>query len=160
MEELSCNSTKNVYILSQMCINGSDTSTIECVRSDDVATMVLRYGHGGWLIIIAIVGILGNLTTLLSIPFAARRKLHGLDRNFNNTTIFILHLSFIELCWCLMGALPFSYQLLVQQWSFGTFLCKAYAIFMQTMYGTEALALAFISISRCLDLTQPVIWRK
>ena len=103
---------------------------------------------------------LGVFIILLSISFAARRKLHGFDHNFRNTTIFILHLSFIDLCYCLMVALPTCYQLLAQHWPFGTFLCKAFVIIEQLLTGTESWSLAFIAISRCLNVTKPMFWGK
>ena len=158
MTEYSCNST-NEEIISEICTNGSDTSCVECILPYNDITLKLRYVCGAWMTFTAIFGILGNLTTLVSIPFAASRKLYGFDRNFTSTTIFILHLSFIELCWCLLGAIPFSYQLLAREWPFGTLLCKAHAIFVQIISPTEAAALACISITRCLGLIKGRHWR-
>ena len=149
-----------MYLLSEICVNGSDTTSMECVlTSYDARTWILRYIVGTWLAVVSLVGIFGNLITLLSIPFAAKRKLHGLHRNFRSTAVFILHLSFIELCWCLMSALPMSYQLLGLQWKLGTVLCKATAMTLQVFSCTESVALAVISISRCLDTIKSITWR-
>ena len=122
-------------------------------------TLYFRYIAGAWITIVAILGIVGNLATLLSIPWASKRKLYGFDDNFRSTTIFILHLSFIELCMSLFGLLPYSYQLLARNWPFGILLCRSYAIFIQLIGPTEAAALACIAITRCSGLKNGSCWK-
>ena len=158
MAEYQCNST-NEIIISEFCTNGSDTSSVECTLAYDNITLDFRYIAGGWMIFIAILRIVGNLTTLLSIPWASKRKLYGFDDNFRSTTIYILHLSFIELCMSFFGLVPYSYQLLARDWPFGILLCRSFAIFAQIIGPTEASALACISITRCSGLKNGTSWK-
>ena len=69
---------------------------------------IIRKILGIWLILIGTVGFLGNLATLITIPYSAKQKRHGLDRNFNTTTIFILHLSCVDLLFYLGQLLQYS----------------------------------------------------
>jgi len=122
---ITCNVDRDNYTaLSEVCTNGTDSVNIECVKHDDVVTLVFRYLEGVWYFIIFLIGTFGNFATLVSIPFAVNRKLNGFDQNFNSTTIFILYVSFVDLCHCLMYTLPTSYAMLFQQWPFGTFWCN------------------------------------
>lgn len=160
MQEYRCNTTRDVVLLSTLCINGTDTSNVDCVpHLNESLLVIFRYIFGIGIILIAIVGIFGNLATLISLPFAVKRKLGGLNRSFKNTTVFILHLSFVDFCWCILVGLPCGYMSLMRHWSFGTFLCKAYAIFAVILTITDQVSLALISISRCLDLTKTEFWR-
>ena len=90
--QYNCNNTEDIYWLSQLCTNGSDTAPYDCVKSYGQLTDLLRKAAGVWFVIVGIVGVLGNLGTLIAIPYAAKLKRHKLDKNFNNTTVFILNL--------------------------------------------------------------------
>ena len=160
MDEYSCNSTRNIFLLSEICLDDSNISLMECVIHYDKTASALRYTSGIWLLLIAIFGIFGNLATLLSIPLAAKRKLYGLNRNFKTTTVFIMNLSCLDLCWCLFVALPSFYQQTMNGWPFGTILCKAYVIVFPIVSLTESMALGLIAISRCFELTKVEVWRR
>ena len=157
-EYYKCNST-NELILSQLCTDRSvEVINAECVLPYDDVTVAFRNVAGSWMILIGILGAFGNLTTLISIPLAMKRKLYGLDDNFKTTTVFILHLSFIELTMSIFGILPLSSQLLAKRWNLGISSCKAYAIFVQMIGPTEASALASIAITRCIGLIKRNNW--
>ena len=157
-EYYTCNST-NEILLSQLCTNRSEeTHHAECVLPYDELTLAFRNVAGAWMILIGILGTFGNLTNLFSISLAIKRKLYGLDDNFRSTTIFILHLSFIDLLMALFGILPLSFQLLAQRWDLGITLCKAYAIFVQIIGPIEASALASIAVTRCIGLMKRNNW--
>lgn len=155
-----CTTDDHIYELSNLCTNGSDISAAECVKDIDSLTKAIRYFTGSWCVMVAFLGIFGNLATFLSIPFAAKRKLHGLDEKFRTTHIFIVHLSFIDLCYCLCFALPQSFSFFINYWPFGTILKKAsYTAGLITSVA-DLIAVASISISRCLDLTRTNFWQK
>ena len=157
-EYYTCNST-NEILLSQLCTDRSkETPNAECVFPYDDRTLTFRNVAGAWMILIGILGTLGNSTTLISIPLAVNRKIFGLDENFRSTTIFILHLSFIDLVMSLFGILPLSFQLLTQRWDLGIISCKAYAIFVQIIGPIEASALATIAVTRCIGLINRNNW--
>ena len=157
MKDYLCNIT-TVDELSILCTNGSDTSSMECVTITDPTHLVMRYILATWFLLIFIFGTFGNLATLLSIPFAAKRRLHGLDRNFKNTTIFIVHLSLIDLIHCLLFTLPNCYALFTQHWPFGTICCRITGVAWQITIILEVMGLNIISISRCLDLNKKQLW--
>ena len=72
-----CKSGENstIYLLSKLCVNGSNTDNVECVQnSNDISYLVLRKLVGLWSIVVGSLGVSGNLLTLLAIPYAAKRK--------------------------------------------------------------------------------------
>ena len=85
---IACNIGNEEYdVLSEICTNGSDTSNFECVKIIDETTMLIRYASGIWFLFISLLGTFGNLATLICIPFSARRKLFGFDKNFSNLSL-------------------------------------------------------------------------
>ena len=63
----------DIYTLSKFCVNGSDWSNLECIHDIDEQSFS-RNILGIWAIIVSVVGIIGNVLTLLAVPFAADRK--------------------------------------------------------------------------------------
>jgi len=145
--------------LSKLCVNGSNTENVECVQNyNDVTYVVLRKLVGLWSIFVGSLGISGNLLTLLAIPYAAKRKRYGLERNYNSTTIFTLHLAFIDLCFCVICIPQYTFAYISEQWPFGEFICKwsGPIIFLVTF--VDWICLGFIALSRCLNMTKPKMW--
>ena len=153
-----CASSHALVVLGQMCINGSDISIEHCHFPLSNVSKAFRYGFGYTVYLIAVIGIMGNLTTLICIPYAVTKKMFRLNRNLNTTTIYIIYLSALELLWCLVVGFPCGYQSLVEIWPFGVASCKAYALLDQILPLADHAALALISISRCLDLTSKSAW--
>ena len=114
---LTCSTDGDILTLNELCTNYDDrrNNDIECVKDLNRTELILRYITGSWYIFIAILGTMGNLATLISIPMAAKRKIYGFDENVE-TTIFILNLSFIDLGYCLFYALPQSSSYLLNRW--------------------------------------------
>ena len=63
----------DTYILSKLCVNGSDDGTLDCLPHN-VEERQMRFALGLWAVLILIIGVLGNTLTLLAIPYAARKK--------------------------------------------------------------------------------------
>ena len=98
MAEYKCNSTKNVYVLSELCFDTPNSNTvIECIAPHDNTVSALRYTEASWYAVVAIMSLIGNLATLLSVSFEETKKLHGFHCKFREITIFILHLCFVDL---------------------------------------------------------------
>ena len=154
----SYNGRETLLILSTICTNGTDITSVECVKITNHATLVLRYFQGVWFLIVFLFGAIGNLTTLISIPFAARKKLYGLDQNFKTTTIFILHLSFVDFVRSILYTFPTGCAMLVQKWPFGEFCCKLCGYASTLTLLAEVMAVNLIAISRCLDLSMKEKW--
>ena len=73
--ECKTGENSTIYLLSKLCVNGSNTENVECVQNyNDVTYVVLRKLVGLWSIFVGSLGISGNLLTLLAIPYAAKRK--------------------------------------------------------------------------------------
>ena len=78
MSKYQCNGTENKFWLSYICTNGSDTTGFECYNdyyTQSKTAYVIRKGLGVWLVLIGILGAFGNFYTLLSIPFASKKKI-------------------------------------------------------------------------------------
>ena len=159
MQKLFCNGSENIYKLSTVCFDNYSEPSFECMAQLDNGILVARYIEGGWLILIALIGTFGNLATLLSISFSAMKKINGLDRKFKSITIFILHLCLVDLIWCIFCAGPLSYESLMKKWPFGKTCCVLKVILSQILALAEPFSVAFISLSRCLDLTKANAWR-
>ena len=109
---VQCNSSKDIYLLSKLCLNTS-TWNFECVANnvvdqnitkDEQGKHVLRITVGVWCVLIAIFGILGNLLTLYSLPHAKTNNIGGRcwNRTWNTSTVFILNLARIDLFFCFL----------------------------------------------------------
>ena len=161
MGKYSCNGMEHKYWLSYICTNGSDTTGFECYNeyyTSNHTAHIIRKGLGIWFILIASFGIFGNLYTLLSIPVAARRKQFGFDQNFQTNTIFILHLCFIDFLNCITYILPHGIIHLQEQWLFPPFGCSFIVIMGMVTVSADAITLALIAISRCLNMIIPQRW--
>ena len=124
MKEFICNSTEAIHYFNHVCTSGGNTSQYECFKFYNNMTDTVRQIAGTWLIMVGTVGILGNITTLLTIPYAAYRKRHGLDKNYYTTTIFILHFSFIDLLHCILMVVPQGVLYSSESSPFGIYGCK------------------------------------
>jgi hypothetical protein len=121
-------------------------------------TDIARQISGAWLIILGTVGILGNLITILTIPYAANKKRHGLDKNYNTTTIFILHFSFIDLLHCLFMVVPQGILYSSESSPFGIYGCKLIIYGGVVTLVADMLAIAIVALSRCLDMVMHQKW--
>ena len=66
-----CDGTNNYY-LSKLCVNGSYEETL-CIPELD-RQLPYRVALGVWGLIVMVFGVIGNLLTLLSIPYAAQKQ--------------------------------------------------------------------------------------
>ena len=134
---LMCNNTADRYKLSKLCVNESLPLSIypqlDCVpnidrydESDGNQTIVraLRISLGVWCIFVAVAGILGNLLTLLALPFAREKRRHRLHESWNTSTIFILNLAAVDLIFCIICIPTFSIPFLTQRWTYGNMPCN------------------------------------
>ena len=161
MEKLLCNGAENKYWLSYICTNGSDTTNFECFSkyyTQNQPVRIFRKVLGAWFMIVGTIGVFGNLYTLLSIPHAAKRNKFGLDRNFYTTTIFILHLCFIDFCHCVSFVWPTGLIYLLERWPFAPLGCSFLVITGQVTVSADMTAIALVSLTRCLNIMIPKKW--
>ena len=83
---------------------------------------------------------------------------YGLERNYNSTTIFTLHLAFIDFSFCVVCIPHYTFAFISDHWMFGESLCKwsGPIIFLVTF--VDWICLGFIALSRCLNMTKPKLW--
>ena len=103
--QIRCNNTKSIYQLSIACSSSTNISLYECFKTYGPTIDLVRKLSGTWMLLVGILGVLGNLTILTTVPYAVKNKRHDLHKNFSNSTIFILNLSVIELFHCLIFVL-------------------------------------------------------
>ena len=123
---IPCNDSENIFLLSQLCINGSHKE-LECVphsghidsdQKEYNATYGLRIAVGIWCVLVSLVGIFGNLLTLFALPHAYTIK-HGNKtccKTWNTSTVFIINLARIDLFYCVFCMPTFIIPFLTQKW--------------------------------------------
>ena len=91
---LTCNNIKDRYILAIKCVNDPNRAALDCVPNAGVGLVhewnnenrnvmhTLRITLGIWCILVAVVGVFGNLLTLLSLPYAKKKRLHFFHENW------------------------------------------------------------------------------
>lgn len=153
-----CNGYRNIIILSEICVSSFNSTLYECIRSSDNIKSILRTLMGIWSLLILVCGTFGNLLTLVAIPYAAKHKRYELNRNFQTTTIFVLHLAFVDLsCSLVLGPIYLS-TYFPEIWPWGLTACKlVFPITIAFMF-IDWLSLSFVALSRCINLTKPIFW--
>ena len=68
------NNSNNIYKLSKFCVNGSNFDGLYECLPNDLENCPYRIALGCWAILVMIIGVLGNLLTLLALPYAAKKK--------------------------------------------------------------------------------------
>ena len=85
---------------------------------------------------------------------------HGLHKNWNQLTIFVLHLSFCDVLYCSI-CLPFYASVyLGYPWQFGEAWCVASISLAFIFAYVDWMALSLIALSRALSISAPQILNK
>ena len=63
-----------INLLSKLCVDGSNVDGAYHCFDDSMTRCPYRNSLGLWAIVIIFIGVLGNLLTLLAIPYAARHR--------------------------------------------------------------------------------------
>jgi hypothetical protein len=107
-----------------------------------------------FLTINILIGLAGNLLTLLSIPYAKYRKKFGFSHS-ETTSIYILNLAMWDFLFCALAAPSHVLHVIYHGWLFGETMCGMTAILRYgfTQAGWQALSL--IALSRCVLLKWP-----
>ena len=156
--KVSCSTSENINMLNEMCTNGSNPSNLECYKDHGPMTDASRISTGVWHILIAFIGIFGNITTLIAIPYAAKKKRHGIHNDYGTTTVFLLHLSFVDLLHCVLMAIPRGIMYLKNSSPFGIYGCQIVMYSGMSIFVADMLALALVALSRCLDTVLRTKW--
>ena len=157
LEMISCDQENGTLKLFHLCTSSCfSDSNHECVKDLNSNIQYIRYTVGSLLAVISAIGILGNTLTLLSIPLAIRKEKFGFDKN-KETTIFILNLSCIDISYCL---LPQSVTFFCNSFYFKFTTCQVMYSLANILGYAEAVGMALVAISRCLEITKNALWTK
>lgn len=73
MSSLSCDNPQDVYALSSLCLeNEENFSNLDCLPTDKMEWY--QCAAIAWGLVNMIVGVVGNLLTMVAIPYAAWKK--------------------------------------------------------------------------------------
>ena len=153
-----CKGFDNIINLSETCLNTFNHTFYECIKDNDGIKSILRKLMGSWSLFILLFGALGNLLTLLAIPHAAKQKRHGLDRNYQTTTVFVLHLALVDLLCSLVLGPIYASTYLPELWPWGSTTCKMVFPITVSVLFVDWISLSFVALSRYINLTKPVLW--
>ena len=160
MGQIKCNNTKDIYHLSVTCSSAANISLHECFKSYSPVIGFIRPLAGTWMLLVGVLGILGNLIILTTVPYAVKHKRHNLHKNFANSTVFILNLSFIEFVHCLFFVLPQGLLFFNESSIFGDHGCTIIMGSCVLTVTSDMLAMALIATSRYLDISFKEKWNQ
>ena len=107
-----------------------------------------------------ILGISGNLLTLLSVPFARNRRQFGFKRSDDSTIPYVLNLAFTDLLFCLIAIPTYTTHYIFKGWPFGSIMCIAAVQMRWSIIFLNHLSLALIAFSRFMLLKYPKFGKK
>ena len=107
-----------------------------------------------------ILGVTGNLLTLLSVPFARSRRLFGFKRYDDSDITYVMNLAFTDLLFCLVAIPTYTTHYIFKGWPFGSIMCIATVQMRWSIIFLNQLSLALIAFSRYMLLKYPSIGKK
>jgi hypothetical protein len=108
-----------------------------------------------FLVLNIIVGLTGNLLTLLSIPYAKCHQRFGFRRDGDTTTLYILNLALCDFLFCAMPAPLILMQEVYQGWPLSKTMCAVSVILRWGLAFADWQALSLIALSRFVLLKWP-----
>ena len=114
-------------------------------------------------VVATMVGILGNMLTLVSVTYAKSRKRHNLhNSNGLSSTMFILNLAVVDLLYCLVSSSMLMYALLMYVkpgwFNIGeeSTVCKFYVLCIQELATIDGWSIALIAFSHAFPRIRQV----
>ncbi|UYV67158.1 hypothetical protein LAZ67_4004141 [Cordylochernes scorpioides] len=102
------------------------------------------------IITMIIVGILGNLATIVALWRCPKVR--------TATTAFIINLSFADLIFCLF-CMPFTVSLYIHHdWLHGAVLCVIFPLVRYTNVGLSLMSIVAITVNRCVLIANPAVY--
>ena len=105
--------------LSSACLLPRNDPSLECFPHQPG---LARFA-GAWCAANAAFGSIGNMLTLLAIPYAIRRRRFGL--RFHCTHIFVINLALADFLYCALNLPTYAMQYLAEGWPLSEELCYA-----------------------------------
>ena len=153
--------------LSHLCLNGSYSHlsltewNTRCFPTYQ-ENLELRRITGVWCMLTFILGILGNVLTLVAIPYAKWKHRYEFHRTFWTTDVWILHLALCDLLFCIVGAphyfIPYLGFRYLQGFGWDT-VCKVSFVIEVFTIRNDWLLVSFIAMTRAINVRNPTFWR-
>ena len=109
-------------------------------------------------IVIAIPGAVGNLITLISLPYARKKKLFEVNKDFEGK-LMILNLCMIDMAYCFIWVFPESLSYFLNNWPFGTDCCKVSHFLSCILCSARRCSVTIIAILHCIEITRNNRWK-
>ena len=155
-----------VKLLSHVCLNGtfahlSDNEWNKRCFPTRGENFTLRTLTGFWSLFNFIVGIFGNLLTLVAIPYAKRKNRYGFHRSFWTTDIWILHLALCDLIFSIFCAPHYFIPYLGSRYPQGSgsdMACTISFIITVLTFTNDWLLVAVVAMTRAFSVKIPDKW--
>ena len=157
-----------VKLLSHVCLNGtfahlSDNEWNKRCFPTRGENFTLRTLTGFWSLFNFIVGIFGNLLTLVAIPYAKRKNRYGFHRSFWTTDIWILHLALCDLIFSIFCAPHYFIPYLGSRYPQGVgsdVACTISFIITVLTFTNDWLLVAVVAMTRAFSVKIPDQWNE
>ena len=171
IENLTLVDKFQIKLMSHFCLNGS----LSYLGQDEWGKYCHPYHEeyhknfdginvlgGVWGMITFIIGVIGNLLTLVAIPYAKWKHRHAFHLTFYKTDIWILHLALCDLIWCIF-CLPYGFLIPSFQWEYPQYsgsdtYCRNSIVIGYLTMTTDWLLLALIAVTRAFQIKRPYQW--
>ena len=152
-------------LLSHVCVNGSFSHlSLEewdqrCYPTKSDNTMLSKI-TGYWSLLMFLTGFLSNLLTLMAVPYATYKRRYGFHRTFWTTDIWILHLSFCELLYCIFFHPHYFTPSLGYRYpqGIGSGFCTIMFVMTILSYTNDWLLVSIVAMTRVIALKYPDKW--
>lgn len=123
--------------------------------------LAIRRFTGFWSLFNFVAGTIGNLLTLVAIPYATRKRRYNFQNTFWKTDIWILHLAFCDLVFCLFCAPHYFIPYLGFRYPQGPgsdYMCTLSFIITILTFTNDWLLVAIVSLTRVFIVKAPEKW--
>ena len=156
-----------VQVLSHVCLNGSFSHlnisewNRYCFPYFD-ENVGLRRVTGVWAVFIFLFGAIGNILTLVAIPYAKWKQKHGFHKTFWTTDIWVLHLCLCDLIFCLFCSWHYIIPYLGLRYPQGNgwdYVCAGAYVLSLLTHTNDWLLVSVIAATRAIHVIEPDKWR-
>ena len=155
-----------VELLSHVCLNGSfshlplEEWNERCFPTH-MESIVQRRLTGFWSLFNYILGLFGNLLTLVAIPYAKWKRRYKFDNTFWTTDIWVLHLAFCDLIFTIFCAPHYFIPYLGSRYPLGygwDTACTTSFIITILTFTNDWLLVAVVAMTRAMMVKAPSKW--
>ena len=112
------------------------------------------------IVLIMIIGVFGNLLTLITVPYAACRHKDKFPSIWSPTTILLLRLSLCDLLYCLLGLPMFLIGTFSIQWLDSVLFCSIATVLRNMVAVADFFTVAAIALNRSIGILRTLGFKK